>query len=57
MVIYRVIERGPERFIVESFTVDHGAWRCIDEFPTMKEANARLARLEKILRVSRGEPT
>jgi hypothetical protein len=54
-VKYRVAERGG-RFAIESFSDDRGGWRCIGEFPTPKEANARLARLEQIERASRETP-
>lgn len=55
-VTYRVSKRGVGRFVVEALRDDHGTWRHIDEFPTLKEANARMARLEQILRASHGEP-
>jgi hypothetical protein len=55
-VIYRVVERGPGRFVVEAFSEDHGSWRSIAEFPTAEEAQARKAKLEQILRASRREP-
>jgi hypothetical protein len=55
-VIYRVVERGPGRFVVEAFSEDHGTWRSIAEFPNAQEANARKAKLEQILRASREEP-
>jgi hypothetical protein len=55
-VIYRVAERGPGRFVVEAFSEDHGTWRSIAEFPTAQEADARKAKLEQILRASRGDP-
>jgi hypothetical protein len=54
-VRYRVVERSG-KFVVESFNDDHGAWRCIDEFRTAQEANARLAKLEQIVRASRETP-
>jgi hypothetical protein len=54
-IIYRVAERN-RRFVVESFSDDHGAWRCIDEFLTSKEANAGLAKPEQIVRASRETP-
>jgi hypothetical protein len=56
MVVYRVVERGPGKFVVEAFSDDHGSWRFVDEFRTLEEAKARVARLEQILRASRGEP-
>ncbi len=56
MVIYRVAGRGSERFVIEAFNEDHGSWRFVDEFPTREKANVRMARLEQILRTSRGEP-
>jgi hypothetical protein len=54
-VKYRVVERGA-RFVVESFSDHHGAWRSIDEFPSPKEANARLTKLEQIARASQQSP-
>jgi hypothetical protein len=56
MVIYRVVERGPDKFVVEAFSDDHGSWRFVDEFPTLKEADARRVKLEQIVRASRSEP-
>jgi hypothetical protein len=56
MVVYRVVERGPDKFVVEAFSDDHGSWRFVDEFPTVQEATALMARLEQILRTSQGEP-
>jgi hypothetical protein len=55
-VTYRIVKRGVGRFVVEALRDDHGTWRHIDEFSTLKEANARMARLEQILRASQGEP-
>jgi hypothetical protein len=34
---------------------DHRSWRHIYAFPTLKEANMRMAKLEQIPRVSQGE--
>ena len=48
-VTYRVVERGPRRFLVEAFSDDHTAWRCVGEYSTSEEAKARKARLEQIL--------
>jgi hypothetical protein len=55
MVTYRVIGRGPEKFVLEARTDEHGTWRFIDEFRSLREAKARMARLEQILRTSLGE--
>jgi hypothetical protein len=55
MITYRVIERGPEKFVVEALNDDHGTWQRIDAFRTREESNARKVRLEQILRASRGE--
>lgn len=55
MVVYRVVERGPDKFVVEAFSDDHGSWRFVEEFPTLEGATARMARLEQILRTSQGE--
>ena len=48
-VRYRIVKRGPRRFLVEAFSDDHAAWRCVDEYPTPKEARARKTKLEQIL--------
>ena len=42
-VTYRIMKRGMGRFVVEALRDDHGTWRHIDEFPTLKEASARMA--------------
>lgn len=49
-VTYRVVERAPTKFFVEALNDDRAAWRCIAEYPTSKEANARKIKLEEILR-------
>jgi len=54
-VIYRIVDRGPGRFIIEAYSDDHGAWRSIAEFPTFEEAHTRKAKLEQILRASQEE--
>jgi len=51
-VTYRIVKRGPRRFLVEASSDDHAAWRCIDEYPTLEEAKARKVRLEQILQVA-----
>jgi hypothetical protein len=49
-VEYRVVERSPRKFFVEALSADRAAWRCIGEYPTSEEANARKVKLEQILR-------
>lgn len=43
-------------FVVEAYRDDYRSWRHVDEFRTQEEANARMAKLELILRMSLEEP-
>jgi hypothetical protein len=56
MVVYPVVERGPGKFVIEVLSDDQRSWQRIDEFPTLNEANARMARWEQIAGVALREP-
>lgn len=44
---YRVVRRGDETFALEALS-GYGTWRVVEEFRTVREADAKRAKLEKM---------